>query len=357
MRLPLFLILASSSFLHAQSDPFKDLDKNGDGNLAIEEIPENLRPVFPLADQNGDKLVSPEEFRQFAEKSRPAQATGEIEQLKDVDYVGNGNPRQNLDILIHKDHETKKRPLVVFIHGGGWMEGSKENGLDTIRAVASTGDYVAATINYRLSQEATWPAQIHDCKAAIRFLRGNADKYGIDAEHIGVMGLSAGGQLVGVLGTCYDVSMEGKLGSYPTISSKVQCVVNFFGPTDFLKIYGPDVPIEKIRKEKTALRVLGNTDEEIRLNARTASPVTWITKDSAPFLTAHGTKDDLVPFPQAVELDTKLREAGVESHLIAMEGAGHGFFSPDLNERIRRFLNLHLKGEAGEISNDAIQIR
>jgi acetyl esterase/lipase len=225
-----------------------------------------------------------------------------------------------------------------------------------IKAIAATGDYVAATINYRFSDEAIWPAQIFDCKAAIRFLRGKADEYGIDPDHIGVMGASAGGQLVCVLGTCNDPAMEGSLGDFPKVESRVQCVVNFFGPTDFMTFFGKDVSIESVRGKNTAMRVLGDTDEVIRENARTASAVTWISKDDAPFLTAHGTKDNLVSFAQAEELDAALRKSGVESHLIAMEGAGHGFSNAELNERIGRFLNLHLKGEPGEISSAPIQV-
>ncbi len=280
----------------------------------------------------------------------------DLKVLKDIDYVGDANPRQNLDLLVHADRAAKKRPLVVFVHGGGWEQGRKEDGMAIIRAIAATGDYVTATINYRLSDEAVWPAQIFDCKAAIRFLRGKADEYGIDAEHIGVMGASAGGQLVCVLGTCNDASMEGALGAFPKVDSRVQCVVNFFGPTDFMTFYGEDVSIESVRGKNTAMRVLGKTDESIRENARTASAVTWISKGDAPFLTAHGTKDTLVPFAQAEELDATLRKSGVETHLIAMEGAGHGFANADLNERIRRFLNLHLKGEAGEISSAPIRV-
>ena len=350
------MLLATCSVLQAQADPFKDLDQNGDGKLSLSETPDAVKPLFPLADQNGDQFVSPEEFRQFAAKVPTNGATSDIEQLKDIDYVGKGNPKQNLDILVHKDRATKKRPLVVFVHGGGWEQGGKEEGAGIIRAIAGTGDYVAATINYRFSDEAIWPAQIFDCKAAIRFLRGKADEYGIDGEHIGVMGASAGGQLVCVLGTCNDASMEGSLGAFPKMDSRVQCVVNFFGPTDFMTFFGKDVAIETIRRKNTAMRVLGKTDELIRENARTASAVTWISKDDAPFLTAHGTKDNLVPFAQAEELDAALRKSGVETHLIAMQGAGHGFSNADLNERIRRFFNLHLKGEAAEISSAPIRV-
>jgi acetyl esterase/lipase len=281
-----------------------------------------------------------------------------VDHLKNVDYVGKNNPRQTLDLLLPKDRSTKKRPMVVFIHGGGWMSGKKEDGLDIVRLLASTGDYATATINYRLTQEAGWPAQIHDCKAAIRFLRGKADEYGIDPGKIGVMGASAGGHLVAMLGTSGGIAgLEGDLGSFAKQSSRVQCVVNFFGPANFLTFFGKEVAIEKLRRDNMAVRLLGKDADEIKENAKLASPVTWITKDDAPFLTAHGTKDTLVPFAQAVELHGTLEKSGVESHLIAMEGAGHGFANPELNQRIKSFLDEHLRGLPGEISSAPIRVR
>lgn len=360
MRWLLFTLLAPAAF--AQADPFAALDKNKDGKLALSEVPKPAQAHFKRVDANNDGVVTKEEFAKSngggPDKASPPAAAPGVELLKDIDYVGKGNPRQQLDILVQKDRATKKRPLVVFIHGGGWLAGSKGDGMGVIQAVASTGDYVAATINYRLTQEAGWPAQIFDCKAAIRYLRGNADKYGIDPTHIGVMGLSAGGHLVSVLGTSGDVpSLEGDLGSFTKESSRVQCVVNFFGPTNFLTFYGPDTTTVKIRDAKMIGPLLGKDEEEVLVNAKSASAVTWITKDDAPFFTAHGTKDNLVPYAQAEEINASLAKAGVETHLIEMTGAGHGFDSNDLNGRIKLFLDKHLRGQAAEIPETPIRIQ
>ncbi|WP_193211807.1 alpha/beta hydrolase fold domain-containing protein, partial [Luteolibacter marinus] len=332
-------------------------DANHDGKLSRAEVPGKWRPHIPLADTDGDGFVSRDEFLRIAGQASPVVQGGKVKLLKDIDYVGNGNPRQKLDLLLPESGTAKKRPLVVMIHGGGWMSGRKEDGLDVVRLLAGTGDYVTATINYRLTQEASWPAQIFDCKAAIRFLRAKADQYGIDAGKIGVMGFSAGGHLVSMLGTSGDVKeLEGDLGEFKNISSRVQGVVNFFGPTDFLTIFGKDVKVADVPKDNMAIRLLGKNEEEIRRNAKLASPVNWITRDDAPFFTAHGTKDSLVPFAQAEELDRALAKTGVESHLVAMEGAGHGFASQELNLRIKQFLDLHLRGvPAGEISTAPIR--
>ncbi|HEY1121048.1 MAG TPA: alpha/beta hydrolase fold domain-containing protein [Haloferula sp.] len=352
-------LLVSGAFAQ-DADPFATIDTNKDGKLSRTEVPEQLRPHFPLVDTNGDGFVTRAEFMKAVAGQAGLGPTtgGEVEHLKDIDYAGNGNPRQKLDLLLPKDRAAKKRPLVVFVHGGGWWSGRKEDGLDVIRAVTATGDYAAATINYRLSQEAKWPAQIHDCKAAIRFLRANADKYGIDADHIGVVGMSAGGHLVSLLGTVNDdPGLDGTLGNFGKVSSRVQCVVDFFGPTDFFTNLLPDAAADRANGRKMVIDLLGRDETEARSNAKAASPVSWVTKDDAPFFIAHGTKDTLVPFSQATTIQTALEKAGVENHLVAMEGAGHGFASPELNRRIRVFLDMHLRGMPGEISSEPIRIR
>jgi acetyl esterase/lipase len=359
MRWFLFLLLIPAAFAQ-DADPFASIDANKDGKLSRSEVPEQLRPQFPLVDTNRDGLVTRAEFM----KAVSGQAGlgpvtgGEVEHLKDIDYAGNGNPRQKLDLLLPKDRKAKKRPMVVFVHGGGWWSGRKEDGLDVIRAVTATGDYAAATINYRLSPEAKWPAQIHDCKAAIRFLRAKAGEYGIDANHIGVVGMSAGGHLVSLLGTGNDeAGLEGTVGAFAKVSSRVQCVVDFFGPTDFLTNLFPDATADRNNGRKMVMEFLGRSEAEARSNAKAASPVSWVTEDDAPFFIAHGTKDMLVPYSQATTIHTALEKAGVESHLVAMEGAGHGFASPELNRRIRVFLDMHLRGVPGEISAEPIRIR
>jgi acetyl esterase/lipase len=358
MRWLLFLLL--SPVVSAQADPFSAIDANRDGKLTREEIPEPLRPHFSMVDANGDGVITRDEFLRIAsgQAGNSGATAADIEHLKNIDYVGGNNPRQKLDLLLPKDRAGKKRPMVVFVHGGGWMSGKKEDGLDIVRLLAASGDYATATINYRLTQEASWPAQIHDCKAAIRFLRGKATEYGIDPDKIGVMGASAGGHLVALLGTSGGVGdLEGELGPFVTQCSRVQCVVNFFGPANFLTFFGKEVAIEKLRRDNMAVRLLGKEADEIKLNAMAASPVNWITKDDAPFFTAHGTLDRLVPFAQAEELHGALGKSGVESHLIAMEGAGHGFVNPELNRRIKLFLDDHLRGIKSEIPVGPIRVR
>ena len=174
-----------------------------------------------------------------------------------------------------------------------------------------------ASINYRFSQHALFPAQIEDCKAAIRWLRANAKKYNLDAGHIGVWGASAGGHLVALLGTTGGVKeLEGKGGNLDQ-SSRVQCVVDWFGPTDFTKMGGwqdkPDSPMARL--------VGGPVKDKPELAVK-ANPITYVGKDSAPFLIMHGEEDKLVPMNQSELMDEALRKAGVESTLVRIPKAG-----------------------------------
>jgi acetyl esterase/lipase len=271
--------------------------------------------------------------------------------IKDVDYVGDGNAMHRLDLLLPKDRAGKKLPLVVFIHGGSWVSGSRQDCMPAIQELVKAG-YATATISYRLSGEAQWPAQIFDCKAAVRFLRAKAGDYQIDPTRVGVGGFSAGGHLASMLGTSGGVKeLEGTLGANRKASSRVNCVVNFFGPEDFQTIIpqNTDHPIISAYGQHNVTKLFGAPIGKAPEIARQASPLTWVSKDDPPFLTAHGTSDPVVPFQQAQEIHGALLKAGVESHLFAMQGEGHGFSNDALNTQVLLFLNKHLKGVPAKI--------
>ncbi len=271
---------------------------------------------------------------------------------KNLEYGPHGDGNK-LDLYL-PEKADKPLPLIIWIHGGGWEAGSKENpmGLGMLKQ-----GYAVASINYRLSQEAKYPAQIEDCKAAVRFLRANAKKYNLDPDHFGVFGASAGGHLVALLGTTAGVKeLEGD-GPNKNVSDAVQAVVDWFGPTDMLKM-------EEEAKEQTDVKSVLNADaadspvgklfggpvQDHKELAEKANPIHYITKDAAPFLIMHGDKDNLVPLAQSRILDEALKAAKVESTLIVVEGNGHGgpgFVTPENLHKIADFFNKHLKPKAG----------
>jgi acetyl esterase/lipase len=278
-----------------------------------------------------------------------------IDARRDLPYAGTDNPRQTLDLFLPKKRaDEKPLPVIVFIHGGGWQKGDKSGGFRSVARFVESGRYAGVSVGYRLSGEATWPAQVHDCKAAIRWIRANAKEHNLDPDRIGVWGTSAGGHLVSLLGTSGDVKeLEGDLGAHTGTSSRVSCVVNFFGPENFMTMLPPAAHANAVG----AIGALfGGSLKEKAAEAKAASPVTHITADDPPIFTAHGTKDPLVPFAQAQELDAALKQAGVPHLLMEMTGAGHGFRSAELDIRIARFFDVHLRGVKAEIATTPIAI-
>jgi acetyl esterase/lipase len=272
-----------------------------------------------------------------------------IEAKRDLPYAGTDNPRQKLDLYLPKKRaDEKPLPVIVFIHGGGWQKGDKSGGGRYVAPFVQSGRYAGISVGYRLSGEAQWPAQIHDCKAAIRWIRAQAGTYGLDPERIGVWGASAGGHLVSLLGTSGGVAeLEGDLGPHTSQSSRVACVVNFFGPEDFFTL----IPQPGWGQPVGAVGALfgGSLNDKAAL-ARAASPVTHVSPDDPAFFTAHGTKDPLVPYAQAIQIDAALKKVGVPSLVMEMAGAGHGFRSAELDRRIAQFFDLRLRGVESEIA-------
>lgn len=368
---PLFVVsigLTLSLSSQAQQAPagadrqFQQLDQNHDGKISKEEMPERLRPNFDRVDSNHDGGISKEEHLAVVgnrKNAGPAQLPEGIEALRDLAYADTDNPRQKLDLYLPKTRNPDAPlPIIVFIHGGGWQGGDKASGLGNLSRFVQSGDYAGISIGYRLTNEAQWPAQIHDCKAAIRWIKAHAKEHGLDAGKIAVWGTSAGGHLVSMLGTSGDVKeLEGTLGKNLDQDSKVTCVLNYFGPEDFLTMVKQPSTIDRTKaSDFPEAKLLGGTVSERAAIAKEASPVTHISKGDAPFFTAHGTKDPLVPYAQAEELHAALQKAGVPSLLQEMTNGGHGFRSPVLDERVKQFLDLHLRGIKSELQTTPINV-
>lgn len=252
---------------------------------------------------------------------------------RDLVYATVGETQLKLD-LHRPARATGKDPLVVWIHGGGWRRGSKAN---CRLAWLSEHGYAVASIQYRLSGEATWPAQIHDCKAAIRWLRANSKRLGVDATRIGVGGSSAGGHLAALLGTSGDVAtLEGTVGGNTEYSSRVHAVYDLFGPADFSTMGAGGGAVGQL---------FGGAPSEKPDSARAASPVTHVTREDPPFLIAHGGRDRLVPVAQSQGLHARLGQVGVQSTLRVFPSAGHGgpaFNAATHREEVRAFFDRHL---------------
>ena len=261
--------------------------------------------------------------------------------LLNLPYVSKAHPRQKLDLYLPA---RPSGPLLVWIHGGGWRAGTKDNppGL-----VLVGGGVTVASVEYRFSQDAIFPAQIEDCKAAIRWLRAHAKEYGYDPKRVAVWGASAGGHLTALLAVTGQMR-DFDVGENLDQSSAVQCAVDLFGPSDF-PAYDPSLPEPMVQRENAnsvlAQLLGGPVSQKLEL-AKRASPVTWVTKNAAPMLIMQGTKDPLVPVDQSQRLANKLKAAGAEVKLEIIEGAGHGtkeFWTAEKLKIIAEFLVDHLK--------------
>ncbi|MFH0907937.1 MAG: alpha/beta hydrolase [bacterium] len=277
---------------------------------------------------------------------RPARAAGA---LHNVEYGRGGARALKMNISLPEGTAKNLRPAIVWLHAGGWRHGDKDSRIHPVVGKLARLGYVTASVEYRLTDEAIFPAQIEDCKCAVRFLRANALMYGIDSNRIGVIGASAGGHLAALLGTSGgEPSLEGD-GGWSNASSRVQAVVDLFGPTD-LPGFVEDArrnPHQRGAEDVGAAdaplsRLLGGPVLKHPEEARRASPLTYVDKDDPPFLILHGDHDATVPPAQARRLYDALKEAGNDTELVIVTGGRHGLIEPEVTERILVFFQEKL---------------
>jgi len=275
----------------------------------------------------------------------------------DVPYAGTENPKQTINLFLPKQpNGDQPLPIIVHIHGGGWSGGDKAGYTSRCVALAATGDYAAASVGYRLSGEVKWPAQIYDCKAALRWLHAHAKELNIDPERIGVTGSSAGGHLVTLLGvTNGNKKLEGDLGENTSASSRVACVINFCGPQD---MGAPLMQGEAAKTDDPAVAgLVGGPLAEHAEAVKECSPLTYVSKKAVPIMTVHGTNDARVDYKHAEWLDAAMKKAGATSYLVPMQGAGHGIpIGPELEARMLSFWDHYLRGKATDISTAPIDV-
>jgi acetyl esterase/lipase len=225
---------------------------------------------------------------------------------RDFVYARYGDREVKLDLYLPKQPAAEKIPCIVVVHGGGWRSGDKMRFAHIAGALAEQG-FAAACIGYRLLPEVEFPAPVLDCKAAVRWVRANASKHGLDPDRIGAIGGSAGGHLVAMLGTSDHVArLEGD-GGNAGVSSRVQAIVAMATPADLARMSAG-----------------GRLEADL---ARLVSPVTHVSKASAPVLLLHGTKDTLVPMAQSELLLERYQKAGAKAELVKIENGVHAFWN------------------------------
>lgn len=272
----------------------------------------------------------------------------------DIPYCDDGNPAHTLDIALPEDGDGPF-PVVMFIHGGGFYYGFKHN-VHTTPAwkTIPAGGFALVSVDYRLTQEAPWPAQIYDCKAAVRFIRAHGKEYGLDTEHIGVWGNSAGGLLTAVLASTGDMpAFEDLSMGCPDQSSAVQAACVWYGVYD-IPSFGKhwqrilkegDVPAKEDYDVIGSL--LNNASYDNATIAAFASASYHVHPDMPPMLIFHGTEDHVVPYLQSVEFYERYLQANShdKAHLVLLEGAPHGgpmFFSPENLDMVKKFFHKWL---------------
>ena len=261
-----------------------------------------------------------------------------VTKTKDVEYGRGGDKALLLD-LYTPEKLDKPVPGLIFIHGGGWEKGER-NDYEYYTVRYAKRGYVVATVTYRLSDEAQFPSALHDVKCAVRWMRANAEKYHVDTDRIAVIGGSAGGHLAMMVGyTAGMPEFEGE-GGHAEFSSAVQAVVDLYGPMDLTS--------EKARGAGSVKKFLGTTYDENPGAFALASPVTHLSKDDPPTLVIHGTIDKLVPVEQSDRLVERLKALGVPVVYDRFEGWPHTMdLAMPVNQRVQwqmnRFFDTHLK--------------
>lgn len=278
-------------------------------------------------------------------RNRLPDTTG-VKILRNITYGKGGDQELKMDIAMPDPLPDRPMPAIIWIHGGGWRSQTRQLGVPILVPFAREG-YFCASIDYRRSTQAIFPAQIEDCKCAVRFIRAHSSRYNVDPDRIGAWGSSAGGHLSALLGlTSHIEEFEGN-GGWNDQSSRVRAVCDWFGPVDLVLMLDqpgrrdyslPDSPISLL---------VGGPLAENKNKARRASPITYVTEDAAPFLIMHGTVDEAIAFSQSEMLRDALEKVGVPVTLVPLKGLNHGrkrfLRTPGTTTRVLEFFDQELK--------------
>jgi len=263
--------------------------------------------------------------------------------IADIEYARAGEQTLKLDLY---QPAAADAPLLVWLHGGRWEVGSKDR--MPLTALVERG-YAIASLDFRPASVARFPGQVHDIKAALRFLRAQAPRYGYDATRIGILGESSGGHLAALVGTTNGHrELEGTLGEHLDASSDVHAIVSYFGAANLTTILAQSTPYGVGVRTPALKTLLGGLPEENEALARLASPVFQVDAGDPPLLLLHGDQDPQMPINQSHELEGAYEKAGLDAKLVVVHGAGHGgavFYDRERTELVAAFLDEHLRGD------------
>ncbi len=272
--------------------------------------------------------------------SRSAAAAPTVQ--ADIQYATTvaGEP---LRLDLHTPESAAGAPLIVWVHGGGWENGNKS--AMPLGPVIERG-FAVASLDFSPASKARFPGQVHEIKAAIRFLRAEAKRYGYDASRIAISGASSGAHLAALVGTSNGESeLEGTLGDHRNESSVVHAIVSYFPATNLTTILAQSTPFGLGIREPAVTRLLGAPPKDADSLARLASPVFQVDRDDPPLLLFHGDQDPQMPINQSHELEGAYEQQGLDVELVVVHGAAHGgnaFYSPENVQRVVTFLNAQL---------------
>lgn len=260
----------------------------------------------------------------------------------DIEYAKNraGEPLR-LDLYTP---ESNGAPLLVFVHGGAWENGNKT--AMPLTALVDRG-YAIASLDFSPASKAPFPGQVHEIKAAIRFLRAQAKNLGYDARRIGIAGASSGAHLAALVGTTNGHGeLEGVLGEHRGESSNVDAIVSYFPATNLTTILAQSTPFGVNIREPALKRLLGAAPKDNEALAKLASPVFQVDRGDPPLLLLHGDQDPQMPINQSHELEGAYERQGLQAELIVVHGAAHGgdqFYAPENLQRVAAFLDAQLR--------------
>ena len=267
---------------------------------------------------------------------KPVASAQALEQPKDLVYARIDGKSLALDLYLPTGVQAP--PLLVWVHGGAWTTGSKAS----VPPVFLANGFAVASVDFRQSTEARFPAQVHDIKAAIRYLRANAPAYGYRADKIAIAGDSSGGHLAALVGVTNDHrELEGTVGDNPKQSSSIQAIVSYYGASDLRTILAQSTPFGLNMRRPALERLLGALPDQVPELAALASPVSHVDAQDPPLMLLHGDQDPQMPINQAHELRGAYEKLGLDVTFVVVHGAGHGgavFYSPSYLKPVLEFL-------------------